>query len=93
MRGSKFALVVARRPGPTGRVQVGFYLDDFAQLGDPDRIMHYDLPFIAASGGEHLTFLELRSTAEFAMASRMFLRHPQLRRMDVASAASCWGAK
>jgi hypothetical protein len=75
----KFALVVARCPGPTKQVQVGFYLDDFSQLCDPARIMHYDLAFIRASGGEHLTFLELRSTAEFAIASRIFLRHPPLR--------------
>jgi hypothetical protein len=75
----KFALVVARRPGPTTQVQVGFYLDDFSQLADPARIMDYDLPFISASGGEHMTFLELRSTADFAIASRIFQCHPPLR--------------
>ena len=75
----KFALVIARRPGPTSRVQVGFYLDDFAQIDDPLHVMHYDTPFIRASGGEHLAFLELRSPADFAVAERMFLRHRSLR--------------
>jgi len=75
----KFALVVARRPGPTQSVQCGFYLDDLAQLGDPTRIMRYDRRFIEASGGAHATFLELRSTRDLAIAHLVFLRHPSLR--------------
>lgn len=75
----KFALVVARRPGPTETVQVGFYLDDYAQRTDPARIMHYNLGFIRAAGGEYLTFPELRSTADYVIADHMFLRHPSLR--------------
>ena len=75
----KFALLVARRPGPTQAVQCGFYLDDLAQLGDPNRIMRYDQSFIAASGGAHLNFLELRSTDDLAIARHLFLRHPSLR--------------
>lgn len=74
----KFALLVARRPGPTQVVRCGFYLDDLAQIGDPARIMRYDRAFIGKSGGSHLTFLELRSTADLAIARRMFLRHPSL---------------
>ena len=31
----KFALLVARRPGPTRAVRCGFYLDDVAQIDDP----------------------------------------------------------
>jgi len=75
----KFALVVARRPGPTRSVQCGFYLDHLAQLGDPQRIMSYDRAFIETSGGAQGTFLELRSTVDLAIACRVFLRHPSLR--------------
>ena len=75
----KFALLVAWRPGPTQSVQCGFYLDDLAQLGDPTRIMRYDRAFIEKSGGTHQTFLELRSTADLAIARHVFLRHPSLR--------------
>ncbi|HVC60598.1 MAG TPA: hypothetical protein VND19_09595 [Acetobacteraceae bacterium] len=75
----KFALLVARRPGPTRTVRCGFYLDDFAQIGDRARIMRYDRAFIEKSGGDHLTFLELRSVADLAIARRVFLRNPSLR--------------
>ena len=75
----KFALLVAWRPGPTQSVQCGFYLDDLAQLGDPTRIMRYDRAFIEKSGGTHQTFLELRSTADLAIARHVFLRHSSLR--------------
>ncbi len=75
----KFALVVARRPGPTREVRCGFYLDDIAQVDDPARIMCYDQAFIEESGGAHLNFLELRSTADLAIARRVFLAHPSLR--------------
>jgi hypothetical protein len=74
----KFALVVARRPGPTRAVQCGFYLDDLAQLHDPARIMRYDRAFIEKSGGAYLNFLELRSTVDLAIAERVFLHHPSL---------------
>ena len=43
----KFALVVARGPGPTQTVRCGFYLTDFAQIDEPARVMEYDLEFIA----------------------------------------------
>jgi len=75
----KFALLVACRPGPTQAVRCGFYLDDVAQIDDPARLMRYDRAFIEKSGGAHLTFLELRSTADLATARRVFLRHPSLR--------------
>jgi hypothetical protein len=74
----KFALVVARRPGPTREFRCGFYLDDFAQVDDPARVMHYDRAFVEKSGGAHLTFLELRSPADLAIAHRVFLPHPSL---------------
>jgi hypothetical protein len=75
----KFALVVARRPGPTRMVRCGFYLDDIAQVDDPARIMRYDQAFIEESGGVHLNFLELRSNTDLAIARRVFLAHPSLR--------------
>ncbi len=74
----KFALVVARRPGPTLGLRCGFYLDDFAQIDDPARVMCYDRAFIEKSGGAHLTFLELRSTEDLAVGRRVFLPHPSL---------------
>ena len=75
----KFALVVARRPGPTLALRCGFYLDDVAQIDDPARIMRYDRAFIEKSGGAHLTFLELRSVADLAIARLVFIPHPSLR--------------
>ncbi|MGE0222248.1 MAG: hypothetical protein AB7S57_03225 [Acetobacteraceae bacterium] len=68
----KFALVVLRRPGPAEAVRCGFYLDRIEQIDDPDRIMRYDRGFLAASGGEHATFLELRGSADLAIARRLF---------------------
>ena len=39
----KFALVVARRPGPTRTVRCSFYLTEFAQIDDPARALDYDM--------------------------------------------------
>ena len=69
---------MARRPGPTRALRCGFYLDDLAQTDNPDRVLHYDRAFIEKSGGLHLTFLELRSIADLAIARRVFLPHPSL---------------
>ncbi len=68
----KFALVVARRPGPTRKVRCAFYLTDFAQIEDPARLMDYDAAFIGSSGGAYATLLELRGAADLAIARRMF---------------------
>ena len=68
----KFALVVARRQGPTRTVRCGFYLTELAQIEEPSRVMRYDRAFIAASGGAHATFLELRGAADLGVARRMF---------------------
>ena len=69
----KFALIVARRPGPTHDMLCGFYLTDFRQLEEQSRWMQYDRAFIAASGGAYATLLELREPADLALARRMFL--------------------
>ena len=69
----KFALVVARRPGPTQTVRCSFYLTDFAQIDEPERAMDYDMAFIAVSGGAYATLLELRDREDVALARRMFV--------------------
>jgi hypothetical protein len=68
----KFALVVARRPGPTRTVRCAFYLTDFAQIEDPKRLMNYESAFIGSSGGAYATLLELRGAGDLAIARRMF---------------------
>jgi hypothetical protein len=68
----KFALVVARLPGPTRQVRCAFYLTDFAQIEEPARLLKYDPAFIASSGGEYATLLELRGAADLAIARGMF---------------------
>ncbi len=71
----KFALIVARRPGPTQSIRCGFYLTDFAEIEHPGRLLDYDCNFIAATGGPHLTFLELRDSAHLAVVERLFADH------------------
>ncbi|HXA21097.1 MAG TPA: hypothetical protein VNW90_02275 [Acetobacteraceae bacterium] len=68
----KFALVVARRPGPTRTVRCAFYLTDFGQIEDPKRLMEYGSAFIGSSGGAYATLLELRGAGDLAIARRMF---------------------
>jgi hypothetical protein len=71
----KFALVVARRPGPTRTTQCGFYLGNLGQCDEAGRLFDYDREFIEASGGRHSTLLELRHQDDVALARRMFLHH------------------
>jgi hypothetical protein len=71
----KFALVVARRPGPTRSIRCGFYLTDFAELDEPARRMDYDVEFIAESGGAYATLLELRDREDLALARRLLGDH------------------
>ncbi|MGE0419920.1 MAG: DNA methyltransferase, partial [Acetobacteraceae bacterium] len=68
----RFALVVARRPGPTRRLRCGFYLRTLTDLDDPARIMTYDHDFIAAIDPTHLTLLELRSDTDQRIATTLF---------------------
>ncbi len=69
----KFALVVARRPGPTRDMLCGFYLNDFRQLEERSHWLNYDRDFIAASGGAYATLLELREPGDLELARRMFV--------------------
>ena len=75
----KFALIVARRPGPTQAVRCAFYLTDIAQAEQTSRMMDYDAEFIRASGGAYATFLELRGPDDFALAQRLFCEHQRFR--------------
>lgn len=69
----RFALLVARRPGPTEAIRCGFYLHDLAEADAPGRTVTYDRAFIETTGGEGLGFLELRTAQDMAIARRMFL--------------------
>ncbi|HME23677.1 MAG TPA: hypothetical protein VKI44_20515 [Acetobacteraceae bacterium] len=71
----KFALVVARRPGPTRTVRCSFYLTEFAQIDEPARAMDYDTEFIALTGGDYATLLELRDSKDIVLARRMLVGH------------------
>ena len=68
----KFAVVIARRPGPTVAIRCAFYLGSVAELDHPGRIMSYDRDFLAASAGAHLAPPELRGSADLALARRLF---------------------
>jgi hypothetical protein len=69
----KFALIVARRPGPTDTIRCGFYLTDFAQIDEPGRLIDYGHALIEAAGGAHQTLLELRGTDDLSMARKIFI--------------------
>lgn len=69
----KFTLIVARRTGATKAFRCAFYLHSIGQLNDPDRIMLYDRGFIAATGGECGTFLELSGQADLRVARNLFV--------------------
>ena len=68
----KFDLIVARKPGPTTSLRCAFYLESVADLDTPGRIMDYDAAFLAASGGNNATPLELRGAADVGIARILF---------------------
>ena len=68
----KFALVVARRPGPTRSISCGFYLTDPLDISDSAKLLQYPRLLIEAAGGVHHTLLELRHRDELALAQLMF---------------------
>ncbi|HEY8290433.1 MAG TPA: hypothetical protein VIG49_14265 [Acetobacteraceae bacterium] len=68
----KFALIVARVPGPTRTIRCAFYLEAIEQMADLGRVMTYDLDFLTRAGGGYLTPLELRGDQDLAVAQRMF---------------------
>jgi hypothetical protein len=75
----KFTMIVARRTGSTTAIRCAFYLESIAQLNEPDRMMIYDRDFIAATGGECASFLELRGQADLRIAKHMFVNRPDMR--------------
>jgi hypothetical protein len=77
--GQKFTLIVARKTGTTKTFRCAYYLNSTAQLNDPDRVMTYDRDFIAATGGDCETFLELRGQADLRVARHMFVGRPDMR--------------
>lgn len=68
----KFAVVTARKPGPTGTIRCAFYAETLADIDAPGRMMEYDRAFLEMAGGPHLTPLELRATADLEVARRLF---------------------
>lgn len=75
----KFTLLVTRRDGETTAFRCAFYLESTSQLRDPDRIMVYDRSFIAATGGESGTLLELRGQSDLRVARHMFVGRQDMR--------------
>ncbi len=69
----KFALVVARRSlVPTRAFACAFYLHELEWLFRGDAPLHYSRPFVEATGGAHLTLLELRSSRDLEVAEVCF---------------------
>ncbi|HEY4174656.1 MAG TPA: hypothetical protein VGM42_16620 [Rhodopila sp.] len=75
----KFDLIVAHRPGPSGSMRCGFYLERIEDAGDPDKIMTYTQAFLDLSGGAGLTPLELRGRADLRVAETFFARSDRLK--------------
>ncbi|WP_428489729.1 Eco57I restriction-modification methylase domain-containing protein [Rhodopila sp.] len=74
----KFDLIVARRPGPTGSLRCGFYLDAIEDAADPGKIMNYTRAFLTLSGGAAQTPLELRGNQDLRLAKAFFARPERL---------------
>ena len=74
----KFDLIVAHRPGPTATFRCGFYLERIEDAADAARIMTCDMRFLARTGGDALTPLELRGNADLNTVKRMFSQPERL---------------
>lgn len=69
----KFATVVARNEGrPTDAFDCAFYLHDAEWLFQREGALRYTLDFVRRTGGDYLSFLELRSEADRSVASTCF---------------------
>jgi hypothetical protein len=68
----KLALVVARSGGERAPARCAFYLHDPDWLLETPGALEYDESFIARTGGEHRSLLELRSPADATIAERCF---------------------
>lgn len=67
----KFATIVASRTGPTRSFHCGFYLDDDEWLFASHEPLVYTREFIERTGGEFLSFYELRTVNDVAVAARL----------------------
>ncbi len=73
----KFALLVSQVGAPSTEVRCGFYLHDDEWLFSPEReseSLPYSIDFIRRTGGEHLTFLELRTKYDLAIAENCYTK-------------------
>jgi hypothetical protein len=71
----KFAVLVAARGGPTSNFSCAFYLHDDEWLFTEDRNpepLNYSLEFVRRTGGDYLTFIELRTNKDFELAAALF---------------------
>jgi len=72
-RSFKFAAVVAERDERgTDRVSCAFYLHDLEWLSAPKGALSYTRSFIERTGGAYLSFLELQSRQDVAVAEACF---------------------
>jgi hypothetical protein len=72
-RSYKFAAAVARRTDAgTQQFTCAFYLDDIEWLSTKSGALEYTRTFVETTGGEYLSFLELRSEADVKVASTCF---------------------
>jgi hypothetical protein len=69
----KFALVVAkRRNSGTESFLAKFYLHDPSWLFAQEGALTYDRAFVQATGGSYLSFIEVRTEADLAVAKRCY---------------------
>jgi hypothetical protein len=69
----KFSLVVASpNESPTVSFPCTFYAHETGWLFEQREIPRYTVQFVRATGGDHLTFLELRSPMDGAVAQRLY---------------------
>ena len=70
----KFALIVARKGGTTADFRCAYYLHDDEWLfghRDSSRLLRYSTDFVRQTGGEYLSFAELRSAADVEALSQI----------------------
>jgi hypothetical protein len=82
----KFALVVAARDGPTTEFPCAFYLRDPASLQEDPARLRYSLDFVRRTGGEYLTFLEARTSAELETLTRLVAGGRSLHSLETSHA-------
>lgn len=75
----KFSPIVARRSTQgTGEFPCAFYLHDMDWLFENRQPLRYSVEFIKRTGGEQLTFLQLRSPTDASIANAIYSANKQL---------------